>query len=64
MAALPTPTPSRPRARRWAIGIAVLLVLIAVYAVALRWITLQIGHDVQNTLRDVPVLDDHTPRTN
>lgn len=58
----PHPRP-HPRLRRWLTGIAVLLALLALYAVALRWLTVQIGDDVQNTLREVPVLDDHTPRT-
>lgn len=65
MAASPADTNPhpRPRQRRWLTGIAILLALLALYAVALRWLTVQIGDDVQNTLREVPVLDDHTPRT-
>ncbi len=66
MSASPAPLsrPPRSRLRRWLLSISVLLVLLAIYAVALRWVTLQIGNDVQDSLRDVPVLDHHTPRTN
>lgn len=59
-----TYTPPRPRLRRWLIGIAILLVLCASYAVALHWATLRIGGSVQDSLRTAPVLDDHTPRIN
>jgi hypothetical protein len=60
----PSPTPPRFRLRRWLVGLVVLLALLAVYAVALRWVTEQIGDDVENTFREAPVLDDHTPRIN
>ncbi|CAN5596795.1 hypothetical protein BH23PSE2_BH23PSE2_08420 [soil metagenome] len=60
----PQSRPPRSRLRRWMVGISVLLVLLAIYAVALRWLTTQIGNDVQDSLRDVPVLDHHTPRIN
>jgi ferric-dicitrate binding protein FerR (iron transport regulator) len=63
-ASSPLPNPPRLRLRRWLVGIVALLALLAVYAVALRWVTKQVGDDVQNSFREVPVLDDHTPRTN
>ncbi len=66
MSVSPAPLSHPPRSRlsRWLITLCVLLVLLAIYAVALRWVTLQIGNDVQDSLRDVPVLDHHTPQTN
>jgi hypothetical protein len=64
MATSPAPAPPRFRLSRWLAGLVVLLVLLAAYALALRWVTEQIGHDVENTFREAPVLDDHTPRIN
>jgi hypothetical protein len=65
MAAIPS-LPNSPRTphRRWKAGVLVLVALLAVYALALQWVTEQVSQDVENSLRDVPVLDDHTPRTN
>jgi hypothetical protein len=52
------------RLRRWMAGLLVVAVLLGAYAYGLRWFTQQVGQDVQETLRDVPVLDDHSPRSN
>ncbi|MDH5823074.1 hypothetical protein QFW77_08740 [Luteimonas sp. RD2P54] len=56
-------SPSRHRLRRWLIGLAILAALLAVYAAALHWFTLQVGEGVQSSLREAPLLDDaqHVP---
>ena len=59
-----TPSNARHRLRRWLVGIAILLLLSASYAIALHRIALRIGGDIQDSLRAAPVLDDHTPRLN
>lgn len=68
MATAPThlnlPDARASRARRWLTVAVVVVALLAIYGLALRWITLQVGEDVQQSLRAVPTLDDHTPRTN
>ncbi|MGI8561151.1 MAG: hypothetical protein ACR2J7_06905 [Luteimonas sp.] len=64
MTSAPVPTSSPHRLRRWLLGIMILAGLLAVYALALRWVTVQVGQDVENSLRTAPVLDDHTPRVN
>jgi hypothetical protein len=65
MAAIPSlPNSPQPTHRRWKVGVLVLVALLAAYAVALQWVTEQVSQDVESSLRDVPVLDDHTPRAN
>lgn len=59
------PVHGRSRLRRWRIGLSIVAVLLAVYAIALRWATEELGQDMLDSVRDVPVLDDghHKPRS-
>lgn len=56
--------PPTSRLWRWLSVAAVLLLLLAAYAAALLRVTEAIGNGVQDNLREIPVLDDHTPRVN
>ncbi len=58
------PVRGRSRMRRWLISLSIVAVLLAVYAIALRWATEELGQDVLESVRDVPVVDDnhHKPR--
>ncbi len=60
------PVRGRSRLRRWLIGLLIVAVLLAVYGIALRWASEELGQDVLESMRDVPVLDDdhHKPRSN
>lgn len=58
------PPMHRQRLWRWLAVGAVLLLLLSAYAAALLRVTERIGGDVEDSLRSVPVLDDHTPRVN
>ncbi|NZA25647.1 hypothetical protein H0E84_04570 [Luteimonas sp. SJ-92] len=50
--------PPRHRLRRWLIGLAVLALLLAGYAAALHWFTLQVGDGVESSLRAAPLVED------
>ena len=56
--------PPTSRLWRWLGVAAVLLLLLAAYAAALLRVTETIGNGVEDNLREIPVLDDHTPRVN
>lgn len=55
-----TGAPAKPRRRllRWMIGLAVVLALLAAYALALRWVTARVNDDVQKSIRELPVSDE------
>lgn len=57
------PIRGRSRLRRWRIVLLIVAVLLAVYGIALRWATEELGQDLLESVRDVPVLDDdhHKP---
>lgn len=52
------PAPARPRWQRWLYVVAALMVLLAAYAIALRWFSDRIGVDMERNLRDAPAIDD------
>lgn len=47
-----------PRLRRWLIGLAVLAILLALYATLLERVKLRLDSDMQRSLRDTPLMDD------
>ncbi len=49
------PKPPRLRWMRWLVAAAILLLLLAIYAVALRWFALRLETDIQKSLRSPPV---------
>ena len=53
-----TTLPRRSNGSRWLIGLTILVVLLAVYAIALRWFALRLESDIQKSLRPVPVASD------
>lgn len=57
----PTPMPRRSRARRWLIGLAILAVLLAAYAIALRWFVLRVDSGVQDSLHAIPAFQQDEP---
>lgn len=54
----------RSRLRRWLLGVLVAGSVLAAYGYALRWLGEEVGQNMHDSMRDVPVLDDHTPRAN
>lgn len=60
------PVRGRSRLRRWLIVLSIVAVLLAVYVIALRWASEELGQDVLESMRDVPVLEDdhHKPSSN
>lgn len=63
-----TPSASEPgrgysRLRRWLIVLLVVGVLLAVYALALQWASEELGEDMLDSMREVPVIEDvhHKP---
>lgn len=50
----------KPRRRllRWMIGLAIVLALLAAYALALQWVTTRVNDDVQKSIRELPVSDE------
>lgn len=56
-------TPNHPsRRRRWLVGLVLLGLFLAAYAIALSWFTRQVQQGVQQSLREVPVMDDNATR--
>jgi hypothetical protein len=59
------PVRGHSRLRRWLIVLLTVAALLALYGVALRWASEELGQGVLESVRDVPVLDDdhHKPRS-
>lgn len=53
-----TTLPRRSNRSRWLIVLTILVVLLAVYAIALRWFALRLESDIQKSLRPIPVASD------
>ena len=63
-----TPMESRPssasprRSRRWVIGLSVVALVLAGYAVVLHELSRQVGAGVESSLRMAPAVEDHHHR--
>lgn len=57
----PPTMPRRSRARRWFIGMAILLVLLSAYAIALRWFVQRVDSGVQDSLHAIPAVQQDEP---
>lgn len=58
----PPPAPRRRRVVRWLIALAILALLLGAYALVVLNVSGQIGDSVENSLRSLPVLEDHHHR--
>lgn len=49
------PVPQHSRMRRWLIWLAVVVVLLAAYAIALRWFTLRVESGVEASIHPIAI---------
>lgn len=56
------PARRRSRLRRWVTGLVVLALVLAIYAVALRWFTVRVEADVHKSIRALPVAGEPAQR--
>lgn len=62
MEAREVPARRRSRLLRWTIGLVVLVLVLGIYAAALRWFTVRVETDVHNSIRPLPVAEEPAQR--